>query len=496
MTRGIFIPVFSLLLLGIQLLAAHDQNNWFSRLELKAALKSLRPDSQRSLRLLVDKSKRNITKWCVLTESEVCYIAKEMLQTMTCQSWINLQWVKISLAFTVRSAAKITFELTSLWWSDVNFDYLLFDICVCVSTVDPPTSVTLDCHNLVHVVKWNYTEFSPGLQFEIFIGSQHSGTKLNMVDSPNLQTNFSLDTDPADTYGLEVSAVIGPNKSEEAPPKGLQFSYNKNSPASKKCFMDLPAVNVTLTHDGFAQFSFMHPWLLYGDKIPVPKPTKKKRHNARTEVIPEFSYEVVVVSKGTSETFDCNERECEDEILVDPQEEKLCLKISGDMARMAVRGTQEYCAMPATALPAEDDYTYVIYIVVPLVVLIASAFILFLVYKKVTRPSSSLPAAMTFKDHLWRTVVRDRDQVSVPQVEPASPTPLLSSTEFPPATTSIAECEVRERIGVLTDGNGVCDDEEIGNNEACGYTQGGNLDEDDGESKVEPSGYESRPVVD
>lgn len=62
-------------------------------------------------------------------------------------------------------------------------------------------------------------------------------------------------------------------------------------------FMDLPAVNVTVMPDGYAQFSFMHPWLLYGDKIPVPKPTKKKRHNARSEVIPEFSYEVVVVSK-------------------------------------------------------------------------------------------------------------------------------------------------------------------------------------------------------
>ncbi|NP_001347770.2 interferon gamma receptor 1-like precursor [Larimichthys crocea] len=376
------------------------------------------------------------------------------------------------------------------------FILLLVGIQLLAAHVDPPTSVTLDCHNLVHVVKWSYTEFSPGLQFEIYIGSLHGAAKLNLVDSPNLQTNFSLDTDPADTYTLEVSAVIGPNKSDEAPPKGIQFSYNKNSPASKKCFMDLPAVNVTVMPDGYAQFSFMHPWLLYGDKIPVPKPTKKKRHNARSEVIPEFSYEVVVVSKGTSKTFDCNERECEDELLVDPKEEKLCLKISGDMARMAVRGTQEYCAMPATALPAEDDYMYVIYIVVPLVVLIALAFILFLVYKKVTRPSSSLPAAMTFKDHLWRTVVRDRDQVSVPEVEPASPTPLLQSTEFPPAPTSSTEYEVRERIGVLTDCNGVCDDEEIGNNEGCGYTQGGNLDEDDGETKVEPSGYESRPVVD
>lgn len=91
--------------------------------------------------------------------------------------------------------------------------------------------------NQIHLKMWmtNIIQITLSWQsFSCFIYFL-SAAKLNLVDSPNLQTNFSLDTDPADTYTLEVSAVIGPNKSDEAPPKGIQFSYNKNSPASKKC---------------------------------------------------------------------------------------------------------------------------------------------------------------------------------------------------------------------------------------------------------------------
>ncbi|KAG8000229.1 hypothetical protein GBF38_002434 [Nibea albiflora] len=240
--------------------------------------------------------------------------------------------------------------------------------------VEPPTNVTLDCDNMVYSVKWNYTEFSPGLKFRIWIGSMSSGKKEFLVDSPNLQANFSIDTDPADSYSLLVSAVVGDNESDDAPRGGIQFSYYKNSVASKKYF------------------------------------------------------------------------------------------------------------------------TYIIYIMVSLVVFITLALIFFMLYKKLTAPSTSLPD-MTLKGHLWRAVGVRRDQFSVPVVEPASPTPLLSPTEIPPAITSPAEPELRGPIGVMTEDNVVCEDGEIGGDERSGYTQGTNLEEDDAEIK-ESSGYESRPVFD
>lgn len=55
------------------------------------------------------------------------------------------------------------------------------------------------------------------------------------VDPPALQANVSSLSDPNDDYSLDVTAVVGANESDNAPPNGIAFSYFMSSPAELKC---------------------------------------------------------------------------------------------------------------------------------------------------------------------------------------------------------------------------------------------------------------------
>lgn len=43
------------------------------------------------------------------------------------------------------------------------------DICVPLSIVEPPTNVTLHCHNLDNIVEWTYSHLVPGIKFRVDI---------------------------------------------------------------------------------------------------------------------------------------------------------------------------------------------------------------------------------------------------------------------------------------------------------------------------------------
>lgn len=98
------------------------------------------------------------------------------------------------------------------------------------------------------------------------------------------------------------------------------------------------------------------------------------------------------------------------------------------------------------------------------------------------------------------------DQIIVPDVEPASPTPLLPTQkeeeeeEFTPTSTVPAEPEPQLRIGknegVSNTDEGVCEDIEVGNPEESLYMHGRNMEDDVTESfDAADHGYEKRPVV-
>lgn len=55
------------------------------------------------------------------------------------------------------------------------------------------------------------------------------------VHPPTLQADVSFLSDPSNAYHLTVTAVIGQNESQPAPPGGITFSYFMNSQAKQKC---------------------------------------------------------------------------------------------------------------------------------------------------------------------------------------------------------------------------------------------------------------------
>lgn len=57
------------------------------------------------------------------------------------------------------------------------------------------------------------------------------------VDPPAQQVDLSFLSDANNEYFLQVTAVIGENKSESVPHEGIIFSYFKDSPgpATQKC---------------------------------------------------------------------------------------------------------------------------------------------------------------------------------------------------------------------------------------------------------------------
>lgn len=62
-----------------------------------------------------------------------------------------------------------------------------------------------------------------------------SSPKMLSVHPPTLQADVSFLSHPSDAYYLTVTAVIGQNESDPAPPDGITFSYFMNSPAHQKC---------------------------------------------------------------------------------------------------------------------------------------------------------------------------------------------------------------------------------------------------------------------
>ncbi|KAM8738664.1 growth/differentiation factor 10b isoform 2-T2 [Acanthopagrus schlegelii] len=360
--------------------------------------------------------------------------------------------------------------------------------------VEPPTNVTLHCHNLLNVLKWSYGEFLPGLKFKVFVGSLSSPPQVIWVDPPNLQADVSFSSDPRNDYFINVKAVIGQDESAAAPPGGIKFSFFKGSLANQKCFLDFPAVNVSV-QDDHVMFSFTHPWLLYNYTF-----TNGRVKRRDSEPIPEFKYSVAIVGQGDQRFF-CYESLCEDKvILMDQSQKKYCLDVNGEMDKMEVKATQPYCAEPI-------GFAF-IFIGVALLALLLLGFIFFMVYKKKTKPSSSTPDSMTFYGRVWQLVLPvPHEQMIVPDVEPASPTPLLpppdknEKEEITPAATVLAEPQPqlwieKNEVGGSNTDEGVCEDIEGGNREESLYMPGKNMEDDVTESSdAADHGYEKRPVV-
>ncbi|KAM6922532.1 growth/differentiation factor 10b [Lycodopsis pacificus] len=371
----------------------------------------------------------------------------------------------------------------SLVWSHAALAYMA-----------PPTNVTLDCHNMHNVLRWSYKPLSPGLRFKVSILSIEGDPQEIWVNqTAPLQLDVSSLSDPKSEYMLDVTAVIGQNESDFAPPDGITFSYFKDSQASKTCNVDFPSVNVTSQDDGSVLFRFTHPSLVYLQKLPSSPNTKTRRKKSHLSL---FRYDVVIINQ-TEHRFYCDTSVCEELISVDAAQKKHCLTMNGELEMILVQATQEYCV-----LPPEEAPSYHVPLIVTgsvLAALLVFGFVFYMVYRKQTTPTTSLPPFVTLPTKLIQVISEAvHETFFVPEVGPAVPTPLLSAEEeelttcAPPCT----EPELRLPLRVLSEDGGVCDDVGVGTDEEPGYRKGNDLEEDEELDPSESYGYEKRPVLD
>ncbi|XP_068423261.1 growth/differentiation factor 10b [Clinocottus analis] len=359
------------------------------------------------------------------------------------------------------------------------------------SFVEPPTNVTLHCRNMHNVLHWSYTQLSPELRFRIFIGSTVAEdwlpNEIWVNSTAELQADVSFLSDPENDYYLDITAVIGEN--ESAVTEGPSFSYFKDSVvANQICHLDFPSVNVTTQHPGSVLFRFTHPALVYLYELPSSLNKRKKR----SDKLPLFRYEVEIADQERHLNFPCQDGVCEKTIAVDAAQKNHCLKMKGELENIIVQGRQDYCALPREEPPS---YLITIYLVGGLLALTVLGLVLFVAYQQWTKPDSALLKSVMFTNPPRQMITEMADEMCIVQeVEPRSPT--LSAEDDDEFTTCVhpaAEPELRLRIGVSTEDEGVCDDEDGAINEEPGYIGGRHMEQDEAPLT---SGYEKRSVFD
>ncbi|XP_034093815.1 interferon gamma receptor 1-like [Gymnodraco acuticeps] len=346
---------------------------------------------------------------------------------------------------------------------------------VVLALVEPPANVTLECHNMHNVLRWDYGQLVPGLRFRVNIRSMGSPPSESWVEPPAKQADVSFLSDPRNEYIISVTAVIGQNESNSAPPDSIEFSYFQDALSERKCSLDLPSVNVTTLHDGKMLVRFVHPWLLY----------KKK-----SKKLPVFRYMVEVVHQKThTDPTDCEESVCEENVIVAASQEKHCVTVEGELEKMLVKTLRPVCAAPY-----EEPPSYLVHVWVVSVLLISSAvaFVLFMVYRKKTNAATSIPKFFKFAAKGMPERRELQEKIFVPEVVPCSPTLMDEEKDVTSFITPCDDSVLRMRCGVSAEADkGLSDSVEVTTDE--GYTQGRDLEPD--EPLEAPSGYEKRAVV-
>lgn len=364
-----------------------------------------------------------------------------------------------------------------------------------LAQVPTPTNVTLQCHNMHNVLRWNYDQLTPGLKFKVIVASENTEAVELWVDSPTLHIDLSSFSDPDDNYYVSVSAVVGDDVSK--PSAGKTYSYFQDAiNVDQICTLDFPAVNVTVLEDSVIHFRFMHPELLY------PKLKRRKSHTLRL-----FDYTVTVNNQSNHlHRFYCDKEVCQEKsIPVDHGQEKHCVHVEGTLRKMSVQATQEYCS--SSEQPSDKNKTLWLSLGLSLgtLVLLIGIISVMICMKKI-RPPTSMNVPQTLKsnginnEHLVSE--RDEDEMCVVQVEPLSSTRLLSTTDVNESTLVDApsiESEFRVPIRAWTKDGGAGDQAEAMQDDAeeAGYKKGNDLDEDSLQNLdfSGDSGYEKRNAL-
>ncbi|XP_051935735.1 uncharacterized protein LOC127610048 [Hippocampus zosterae] len=357
-----------------------------------------------------------------------------------------------------------------------------FVLGIASAHVAPPSDVILYCGNLVTKVAWRYDNPPAGLRYRVDIGkvfnSQGDVGPL-WVYPPDLQADLSFLSDQTEDYFLAVTAVLGEEESEAAPGDGITFSYYMDSPATQKCSLDLPPATVSDQQDNSVLISFQHPWLKYWQG-------RMWRHEKLDNPLPVFKYDVTLDKKQFAD-LRCAEKTCEHTLPVDAGQAKHCATIRGELERVSVHGTQDYCA-----LPVQDNKHIIIAVVVSLLVLAVVSIILLLVFLKKTKSSSDLPPSLASK-RFNRIVEEERPDVSLPVSDSSTPLVMVEGTTAvsPIDSEALGEPEPSER-GDASDASDVSYAAEEEQRQA--YMGGEQMQEDEDTATSEVHAYERRQI--
>lgn len=355
----------------------------------------------------------------------------------------------------------------------------------------PPSNVTLRCHNMQNTLSWVYGDSEHGLRFKVFVASQATEPRELYVDAPEMSIDLSEFSDPDNDIMVMVYAVKGGVESAAAPEEGIEYSYFKDSPASQKCTLDLPMVNLTTLEENHLHFSFTHPGVLY----PTKRPRKRKSHESQ-DSLPEFEYHIDVLNQSQSHKYSCSEKECQGRFRVHGSEKSYCLNISGEMKKMSVQATRMYCSEPPKP-PGINPAAYII----PIVLVLVGAFVIgAMVFVKKTRHglSTSVPVpnvlnfSATNNHQQQNHAAVDNSDYAVAELEPSSPAPLLQNQDTSNDSSTFRD-EVRLPLGLPDDDNAPQAEAQAAQED--GYSRGKDLDDDEeeeGEEEQPHSAYERR----
>ncbi|XP_061693176.1 interferon gamma receptor 1-like [Syngnathoides biaculeatus] len=375
---------------------------------------------------------------------------------------------------------RLSHVVVFLFLSDITSAYVV-----------PPSNVTLQCGNLVNKVSWNYDRPPAGLRFRVDLG-QVSGGNIDpvWVELPDLQADLSFLSDQRNDYVLTVTAVLWEEESEAVPAEGISFSYFIDSPATQKCSLDFPPVTVSEQKDNIVSVSFQHPWLMYHHGLPPRLDStsrKRRRHEQLDKPLPVFKYDVTL-GKNQFTHLQCTEEVCEHKLPADAVLREHCAVVRGELERIAVRGTQEYCAHPVQG----NRYWVILVVLLIALILIAVCTTLFMVWWKKTKPSSDLPPSLRFDGSV-------EELKGAPLTVSNSSAPLLFE-EQPPST---GEAEQPPSTGEAEQPHLSCEAEPSGEDEVGdaeeenpqAYVGSEDIEEDDGKETLDNDPYERRNVV-
>ncbi|KAM9848160.1 growth/differentiation factor 10b isoform 2-T2 [Aulostomus maculatus] len=314
-----------------------------------------------------------------------------------------------------------------------------------------------------------------------------------------LKANVSFLSDPSDDYFLTVTAVVGLNESEPAPNDGIVFSYFMDSPAPQKCSLDLPPVHISeQMNSGLQlQLSFEHPWLFHSRLEDIIGPHETNLDSQEDELfndwLPKFDYSVTM-NKHLRLSDSCTENVCQKALPVDAGHDEHCVKISGELEKIQVEGTGDYCTL---AKRWKNNNNVIIISVVAVSAAAVIFCVFFMIFRKKISPSSSTPRSMMFNGQNKNGTLRiDRERVDEVITTPASPMPLLSDVSETCDGIPTTEQVLRLPLGLPTKDEGGCDVTEVQKYpvQEGGYEKGINLEEDETTPAL-CSAYESRQVV-